>query len=81
MNGPNGLQEIKRDRPLGGLAMVGADEPHILPVGFRYNPEKEAIEIGGHSGFAKRKKYRDMLENPNVVDDVASVNPWKGRRI
>jgi pyridoxamine 5'-phosphate oxidase family protein len=49
-----------------------------VPVGFRYNPKEDAIEIGGYSGFAKRKKYRDVLQNPRmafVVDDVSSLNP------
>jgi pyridoxamine 5'-phosphate oxidase family protein len=55
-----------------------------VPVGFRYNPEEDAIEIGGHSGFAKRKKYRDVVHNPRfafVIDDVPSVNPWTVRGI
>jgi len=55
-----------------------------VPVGFRYNPDEEALEIGGHGGFAKRKKYRDVLQNPRVafvVDDVVSVNPWTVRGI
>ena len=41
------------------------------------------IDIGGHD-FAKRKKYRDVLKNPKVafvVDDIASVNPWRVRGI
>jgi pyridoxamine 5'-phosphate oxidase family protein len=70
---------------LGRLATVGADgQPHVVPVGFRYNPDKDAIEIGGHSGFARRKKYRDVSHNPQlafVVDDVVSVNPWRVRGI
>ena len=55
-----------------------------MPVGFRYNPEEDAIEIGGHSGFAKRKKYRDVVHNPRfafVIDDVPSVNPRTVRGI
>jgi pyridoxamine 5'-phosphate oxidase family protein len=68
---------------LGRLATVGADgQPHVVPVGFRYNPDEDAIEIGGHSGFARRKKYRDVSHNPRVafvVDDVVSVNPWRVR--
>lgn len=70
---------------LGRLATVGADgQPHVVPVGFRYDAQEDAIEIGGHSGFAKRKKYRDVLRNPLVafvVDDVPSVNPWTVRGI
>ena len=69
---------------LGRLATVGADgQPHVVPVGFRYNPDLDTIDIGGHD-FAKRKKYRDVHHNPQVafvVDDLASVNPWRVRGI
>jgi len=67
---------------LGRLATVGPDgQPHVVPVGFRYNPELDTIDIGGHD-FAKRKKYRDVQRNPQVafvVDDV--LPPWKPRMI
>ncbi len=70
---------------LGRLATAGPDgQPHVVPVGFWYNPAQDAIEIGGHGGFAKRKKYRDIARNPRVafaVDDVPSVNPWTVRGI
>ncbi len=73
-----------RSQILGRLATVGADvQPHVVPVGFRYNPERGTIDIGGH-GFAKRKKFRDVRSNPRVaivVDDLASVNPWRPRGI
>jgi pyridoxamine 5'-phosphate oxidase family protein len=69
---------------LGRIATVGPDgQPHVVPVGFRYNPEHDTIDIGGHD-FARRKKYRDVQRNPHVafvVDDVASVNPWRVRGI
>ena len=69
---------------LGRLATVGPDgQPHVVPVGFRYNPELDTIDIGGHD-FAKRKKYRDVQRNPQVafvVDDLASVSPWRPRMI
>jgi pyridoxamine 5'-phosphate oxidase family protein len=69
---------------LGRVATVRADgQPHVVPVGFRYNPDEDAIEIGGHSGFAKRKKVSGCLpQSPAfVVDDVVSVNPWRVRGI
>jgi pyridoxamine 5'-phosphate oxidase family protein len=73
-----------RSQRLGRLATVGADgQPHVVPVGFRYNPERGTIDIGGHA-FAKRKKFRDARTNPRVaivVDDLASVNPWRPRGI
>jgi len=70
---------------LGRLATAGPDgQPHVVPVAFRYHSGRDAIEIGGHGGFAKRKKYRDVLHNPRVafvVDDIVSVNPWTVRGI
>jgi pyridoxamine 5'-phosphate oxidase family protein len=70
---------------LGRIATVGADsQPHVVPVGFRYNPDQDTIDIGGHGGFTKRKKYRDVSQNRRValvVDDLASVNPWRVRGI
>jgi PPOX class F420-dependent enzyme/OxyR family protein len=69
---------------LGRIATVGSDgQPHVVPVGFRYNPEHDTIDIGGHD-FAKRKKFRDVQQNPHVafvVDDVVSVSPWRVRGI
>lgn len=69
---------------LGRIATVGPDgQPHVVPVGFRYNPELDTIDIGGHD-FAKRKKYRDVQRNPRVafvVDDLASVSPWRPRML
>jgi PPOX class F420-dependent enzyme/OxyR family protein len=69
---------------LGRLATVGPDgQPHVVPVGFHYNPDLDTIDIGGHN-FARRKKFRDVQHNPRValvVDDVPSVNPWIVRGI
>src|SRR5919197_6539198 len=79
---PEEINYLKSQR-IGRLATVGADgQPHVVPVGFRYNPDADVIEIGGRGGFAKRKKYRDVGQNPRVafvVDDVPSVNPWTVR--
>jgi pyridoxamine 5'-phosphate oxidase family protein len=70
---------------LGRLATVGPDgQPHVVPVAFRYNPDQDTVDIGGHGGFAKRKKFRDVRRNRRVafvVDDVASVQPWTPRGI
>ncbi len=69
---------------LGRLATVGVDkQPHVVPVTFRYNPDLETIDIGGHD-FARRKKFRDVRRNPRVafvVDDAPSVKPWVARGI
>lgn len=58
-------------------------QPHVVPLAFRYNPETDTIDVGGHD-FAKRKKYRDVQRNPRVaivIDDLASVDPWRPRMI
>ncbi len=69
---------------LGRIATAGPDgQPHVVPVGFRYNPETDTIDVGGHD-FVKRKKYRDVLRNPRVaivIDDLVSVSPWTVRGI
>ena len=69
---------------LGRLATVGPDgQPHVVPVAFRYNPDLDTIDIGGHD-FAKRKKFRDVQRNPRVafvIDDILSINPWMVRGI
>ncbi len=78
---PAEINYLKSQR-LGRIATVGSDgRPHVVPVGFRYNPERDTIDIGGHD-FAKRKKFRDVRQNPHVafvVDDVASFIPWRVR--
>ncbi|MGN6812748.1 MAG: PPOX class F420-dependent oxidoreductase, partial [Thermomicrobiales bacterium] len=45
---------------LGRLATVNAaGEPHVVPVGFRYNAELDTIDIGGHS-IGRSKKFHDV---------------------
>jgi pyridoxamine 5'-phosphate oxidase family protein len=67
---------------LGRLATVGTDGmPHVVPVAFRYNPDADAIDIGGHD-FAKRKKFRDVQRTgvaALVIDDV--LPPWEPRAV
>src|SRR5512135_3829075 len=69
---------------LGRIATAGSDgRPHVVPVGFRYNPELDTIDVGGHD-FAKRKKFRDVQQNSwvaIVVDDLVSTHPWTVRGI
>jgi pyridoxamine 5'-phosphate oxidase family protein len=66
------------------IATAGPDcQPHVVPVAFRYNPDEDTIDVGGH-GFAGRKKYRDVQRNPRVaivIDDLATVDPWRPRMI
>jgi pyridoxamine 5'-phosphate oxidase family protein len=67
---------------LGRLATVDAKgDLHVVPVGFRYNADQDAIDIGGHN-IAPTKKYRDAVRHGRVafvVDDV--LPPWQPRMI
>jgi pyridoxamine 5'-phosphate oxidase family protein len=69
---------------LGRLATVGRDgDPHVVPVGYRYNPELDTIDIGGH-GIARSRKYRDVARSGRaafVVDDLLSTDPWTPRML
>ncbi len=74
--------EYLQHQRLGRLATVNRnDAPQIAPVGFRYNPELDVIEIGGRN-LSQTQKVRNILKNPNVafvVDDVQP--PWKPRGV
>lgn len=67
---------------LGRLATVNEKgDPHVVPVGFRYNAELDTIDIGGHN-IVPTKKYREAVRHGRVafvVDDV--LPPWRARGI
>jgi pyridoxamine 5'-phosphate oxidase family protein len=69
---------------LGRLATVDPDgAPQNNPVGFRYNAETGTIDISGYHLGASRK-FRNVEGNAQVafvVDDVASLDPWRVRGI
>lgn len=81
---PVEIEYLKSQR-LCRIATAGPDgQPHVVPVSFRYNPDTDTIDVSGHNGFARRKKWRDVQHNPRVavvIDDIASVNPWKVRGV
>jgi pyridoxamine 5'-phosphate oxidase family protein len=72
------------EQRLGRLATVNADrQPHVVPVGFGYDAETDTIVAGGLY-VAGTKRARDVRANERValvVDDVASVDPWRVRGI
>jgi hypothetical protein len=44
-----------KNQHLRRLATAGSDgQPHVVPAGFHCDAKEDAIEIGEHSGFAKR---------------------------
>jgi hypothetical protein len=63
---PEEINYLQNQR-LARIATVGPDgQPHVVPVGFRYNPDTDTIDIGGHD-FAQRKKWRDVQQNPRAA--------------
>ena len=45
-----------KSQRLGRLATVGADgQPHVVPVGFRYNTDEEAIESAATEAFRNER--------------------------
>lgn len=76
--------EYLNEQRLGRLATVGpGGQPHAVPVGFSYEADRDAIRISGHD-FSETKKFRDAERHPKVafiVDDLASIDPWRPRGI
>src|SRR5260370_2738614 len=74
--------EYRNSQRLGRLATVNSEgEPNVVPVGFRYNPALDTIDIGGRN-IAQTRKFRDAARYGRVafvVDDV--LPPWKPRGI
>ena len=72
--------EYLQSQRLGRLATVDTKgNLHVVPVSFRYNPDHDSIDIGGHN-IISSKKYRDALRHGRVafvVDDV--LPPWQPR--
>ena len=67
---------------LGRIATVSrTGEPDVAPVGFRL--VGEAVEVGGLDN-TKTRKYHHVKATGRasfVVDDLASVDPWRPRGV
>ncbi len=76
---PKEIEYLQSQR-LARLATLGANgDLHVVPLAFRYNPETDTIDLGGHN-FTTSRKYRDALRYGRValvVDDV--LPPWRPR--
>lgn len=77
-------REYLSGQRLGRLATVDADGmPQNNPVGFSVDPETGAIDISGYHMGASRK-FKNVQRGGGVafvVDDIASVAPWRVRGI
>ncbi|MEO3828910.1 PPOX class F420-dependent oxidoreductase [Actinomadura sp. B10D3] len=82
------LTDLEREylagQRLGRLATVGPKgDPQNNPVGFSYNAELGTIDIRGYR-LAESRKYRNLRHNDRVafvVDDLASITPWRVRGV
>jgi pyridoxamine 5'-phosphate oxidase family protein len=81
---PAQLEYLLGERRLGRLATADAEgQPHVAPVGWRHNAELGTIDVGGRD-LPPTKKFRNVRANPKVafvVDDLASVTPWRPRSV
>lgn len=70
------------ERRLARVATVGPDgTPHVVPSGWRYDPDGDTIDLGGMD-LAATKKYRDVARTGRaalVIDEV--LPPWRPRGI
>jgi pyridoxamine 5'-phosphate oxidase family protein len=66
---------------MGRLATVGPDgQPHVVPLTYRFNPDEDAIDLGGIQ-FGATKKWRDAGENPRVTFLVDEAGPEGARAV
>lgn len=74
--------EYLRGQPLGRLATQKPNGTlQNSPVGFQYNPATGTIDIGGYR-MEQSRKFRNVDDNSRVafvVDDIASMRPWRVR--
>jgi pyridoxamine 5'-phosphate oxidase family protein len=78
------LDYLTGGRQLGRIATVGADgTPHVVPVGWIHNAASDTIDISGYE-LEATKKFRDVARSGRaaiVIDDLASVDPWRPRGV
>jgi pyridoxamine 5'-phosphate oxidase family protein len=78
------LAYLNERRRLAQIATVGPDgTPHVVPSGFVHNEQLDTIDVTGHS-VQETKKWRDVARGGRaavVIDDLASVNPFRPRAI
>ncbi len=70
------------ERRLGRLATIGADGiPHVVPLGWTYNPALDTIDVTGRD-LGRTRKFRNAVANHSValvIDDV--LPPWRPRAV
>lgn len=74
---------LTEGRRLGRMATVDpSGQPQANPVGFF--PQEDGTVLVGGLAMGRTKKWRNLRQNPKValvVDDLASVHPWRVRGV
>lgn len=78
---PSELDYLAGQR-LGRMATIHPDGTlQVSPVAFRYNATLRSIDVSGYN-LANSRKFKNIADNGKVafvVDDLASVQPWRPR--
>jgi pyridoxamine 5'-phosphate oxidase family protein len=78
------LAYLHSERRLGRVATVGEDgTPHVTPCGWTHNVEADTIDLTGRQ-LNRTKKFKDVARSGRaaiVIDDLASVDPWRPRAL
>jgi pyridoxamine 5'-phosphate oxidase family protein len=78
----DGELDFLRSQRLARLATASkAGRPDVSAVGFAVSGD---TIVSGGIDLTKTVRYRHLLENPQatiVIDDLASVNPWRPRGV
>jgi pyridoxamine 5'-phosphate oxidase family protein len=73
--------EYLQGQRLGRLATVDPHgQPQNAPVGFRYNPETDTLDVGGRF-MSTSRKFRNVQTHPQVsfvVDDILPPRQVRG---
>jgi pyridoxamine 5'-phosphate oxidase family protein len=66
----------------GRLATVGRDGvPQVVPVSFRYNPDTDTIDIGGHDFARKRSTAMSSAPASLRSSSMTCCPPWRPRAV
>lgn len=78
------LAYLHGERRLARIATVGLDgTPHVVPTGWSHSVTTNTIDITGRD-LESTKKFRDVEHSHRaaiVIDDLASVHPWRPRAV
>ena len=79
---PQEISYLTTAKVLGRLATLDRDgQPHVVPVGWRYNADLDTVDISGRR-FSATRKFRNAKVNPKatlLIDEIQP--PWQPRAV